>query len=444
MVAEAQKNGLVAVSVHLAPVSLDDMHSDLKGAQKMVAKKAAKLLADLGDTVAEGGRWDNTVGQIGFHVTKDGLLILQNSNNAISFSKDARWYERSSLDKSDGSLAGIEAQLAQNGYADVVITLNYDDLEHTTQKDGSITYHSSQGNNDDVNQKAKGLQAKLAAIARAKTPSASLGKIAALLKYPDTAAAFDPRITMRLTREEVLAVADDDNVRKMVPVGFTDVRPTMLDPDALVSAERDGTAKVLITVRNPLFGGKTTVNSFAAMKHSNKRALDNVLADAGIKSAMADLSNFGVVSGHITHQELQALYAAKDSRILAVELNKPVAKSTLSNSAKVLMNMEMAWGKNIRGAGQTIVILDSGIQKDHPFFLDANGKSRVVYEGCYGTTEAVSMNANFGLIFDRSQCPNADASTNYDSPIGWVGSASPLSNHGTLVAGKSYLKSYFP
>lgn len=425
MMTEAQKNGLVAVSVHLAPVSLDDMHTDLKGAQKMVAKKAAKLLAELGTSVSTSGRWDNTVGQIGLHVNAEGLAKLQNSNNAISFSKDAAWHERSALDASDGSLAAIEAQLAQNGYADVQVTFSSDDLEHTTQKDGSITYHSAQGKNDDVKQKAKNFQGKLASPSSAK-----------ILKQPDSTAVFDPHVTMRLTREGVLALAEDETVRKIAPVGFTDARPAMLDPEALTSAERDGSATVLITVRNPLAGGKHNPNSFGSMKRSNKRTSDGIFSDNGIKSPITgDYSEFGVVSAHLTKQELKALYASKDARVLGVELNKPVAQPAL-NISTATMNMASAWNKNLRAAGQNIVIMDSGVQSNHPFFRNAAGNSRVVFEACFGTNSG-----NF-----VSPCPNQNATG--DSPLGLAGSAAPIvgvaggtavsaddTNHGTHVAG---------
>lgn len=424
MMAEAQKNGLVAVSVHLAPVSLGDMHADLNGAQKMVAKKAAKLLAELGNSVSTAGRWDNTVGQIGLHVNAAGLAKLQNSSNAISFSKDAHWYERSVLDASDGSLAAIEAQLVQNGYADVQVTFSSDDLEHTTQKDGSITYHSAQSKNDDVKQKAKNFQGKLASSA------------ISILKQPDSAAAFDPHVTMRLTREGVLALAEDETVRKIAPVGFIDARPAMLDPEALASAERDGAATILITVRNPLAGGKHNPNSFSSMKRSNKRTSDGVFADNGIKSQVIGYySEFGVVSANLTSQELKALYASKDARILGVELNKPVAQPAL-NISTATMNMASAWNNNLRAAGQNIVIMDTGVQSNHPFFRNAAGNSRVVFEACFGTNT---------LPFS-SVCPNQNAIG--DSPLGLAGSAAPIvgvaggtavsaddTNHGTHVAG---------
>lgn len=421
MMTEAQKNGLVAVSVHLAPVSLDDMHTDLKGAQKMVAKKAAKLLAELGTSVSTSGRWDNTVGQIGLHVNAEGLAKLQNSNNAISFSKDAAWHERSALDASDGSLAAIEAQLAQNGYADVQVTFSSDDLEHTTQKDGSITYHSAQGKNDDVKQKAKNFQGKLASPSSAK-----------ILKQPDSTAVFDPRVTMRLTREGVLALAEDETVRKIAPIGFTDARLAMLDPEALASAERDGSATVLITVRNPFTGGKHNPNSFASMKRSNKRTSDGVFSDNGIKSPVTgDYSEFGVVSAHLTKQEIKALYTSKDARVLGVELNKPMAQPMLNRSTAT-MNMASAWNNNFRAAGQNIVIMDTGVQSNHPFFRNAAGNSRVVLEACFGTNNTWAAVGNITSLFN-SVCPNQNAMG--DSPVGLVGSAAPIANHGTHVAG---------
>lgn len=77
------------------------------------------------------------------------------------------------------------------------------------------------------------------------------------------------------------------------------------------------------------------------------------------------------------------------------------------------------------GKGQTIAILDSGIDKRHPFFRDARGRSRIVSETCYSSQS------------DRllAVCPGPDP-TRSTAP----GSAACKSryihcDHGTAVAG---------
>jgi subtilisin family serine protease len=449
MTAQAQKKGVVAVSVHLAPVSLAEMHADMDGVKRKATQRAAQLLAELGATASAAGRWENGVDRIGLHVTSAGLKILQGSNNAVSFSKDMQWHERSMLYRADGSLAAIDALLQQQGYADVVVTLNHEGMEHSTRKDGTILFQAPNGTSDGVNQKATALLATVASIPLDPLPpianfaAAAIPKTAAtLLSKPNRTATFDPRVTMRLTREGVLALAASDTVRKMAPVGFTDVRRTLLDPDAMRDAQRDGTVDVLITVRNPLAGGKHNPDTFAAMKRSNKRSLDGVLADAGIKAKMADISEFGVMAGRLTASELKALYAFKDARLLAVERNKPVAQPTLATSTAT-MNMASAWNANYRAASQYIFIIDTGVQADHVFFKDKDGNSRVVFEACFGSNNKFEVAPDLKLVEYQSVCLEQDA--NGDSPLGLRGSAAPVPNcstlspndcaHGTHVAG---------
>ncbi|MGB6463762.1 MAG: S8 family serine peptidase [Nitrosotalea sp.] len=78
-----------------------------------------------------------------------------------------------------------------------------------------------------------------------------------------------------------------------------------------------------------------------------------------------------------------------------------------------------AWNLGYNGSGQTIAILDTGVDKTHPFLL-----GKVVSEACYSTTVKSG---------DSSLCPNAQS-----SQVG-SGAAAPCSLsecfHGTFVAG---------
>lgn len=144
---------------------------------------------------------------------------------------------------------------------------------------------------------------------------------------------------------------------------------------------------------------------------------------------------FGGMNAKLTHQQLQALANSSDARILSIELNKPKAFPALLNSTAT-MNIKTAWNMGAKGAGQSIIILDTGVEASHPFFRDKNGKSRIISEGCYGTT-GISEGTSY-----ESLCPNKDI--NGDSPFGTPGAAKPAyycgstgSNcaHGTHVAG---------
>lgn len=448
---EAQSAGVIAVSVHLAPVSLAAMHANLNGVKAAMASKAQLLRAELGTAALDAGRWENGIGQLGLQVTAAGLKLLQNSSNAVSFSKDVPWQVRSDLDQLDGSLAEIAKRLDQQGIVDVVVTLNFEGLEHEMQKDGVVRFKTAKGHtNDDVAAKLGALLAVAtkpvsAAAAAPKSALALANQLSATqLSAPDKAAAFDPRVTLRLTREGVLALASNDMVRKMVPVGFSDSRAARLESAALTQAKRDGTAEVLISVRNPLAGGKHSPDTYAAMKRSNRRNLDAVMADAGIQAKAQDLSEFGAVAVRLTAAELQSLFASNDARLLAVELNKPMAVPML-NVSTTTMNMPSAWNAGYRAAGQYVIIMDSGVQANHVFFRNASGVSRVTTEACFGSTQAYTDPKTGATTNYQSLCPSADVDG--DSPLGLVGAAAPVLNcstvkpsacvHGTHVAGIS-------
>ena len=57
--------------------------------------------------------------------------------------------------------------------------------------------------------------------------------------------------------------------------------------------------------------------------------------------------------------------------------------SNMGKNIETLTSVSAAHDLGIKGAGQYIAIIDTGIKADHEEFLDANGNSRVVYQQCY-------------------------------------------------------------
>jgi Subtilase family len=428
MAAQAQKHGATPVVVHLAGINIDQLRTDLKGVNATMAQRSARLLAELGQQAWDAGRWDNGLGQIGIHVTPAGLQMLQNSGNAISFRADQSWSARSKLNGFDGSHAEIDRLLDANGYVDAAVTLNVDGLEFDTLKDGSVSLRTSAKTGEEARAKAKTL---LDSLSAAQAP----GKNAATAAVPSMAT---PAFTVRLTREGVVKLAASDLVRSLKPAGFVDARAVNFDDDILPTAQKEGSAQVIVGIRTPMMGGNPSPASFAAQTQSHKRALDGLLADTGVRSRLQDLTTMGAMAGTLTLAELQALKASKDARLFSVELNRPMGTPSLATSTTT-MNMPAAWSNpNWRGAGQNIIVLDTGIQSDHEFFKDANGASRVFFQGCYGT------NRLDGGVFWESICPQQDLATG-DSPAWVAGSAAHRLNcrdpvlgtcdHGTQVAG---------
>jgi subtilisin family serine protease len=107
-----------------------------------------------------------------------------------------------------------------------------------------------------------------------------------------------------------------------------------------------------------------------------------------------------------------------DSQILSIEEDE-LSPPTLAEST-ALVGATTAWESGFSGAGQAIAILDTGVDKNHPFL-----SGKVVSEGCYSST--------FGNA--TSLCPNGvNESTAPDSGLNCSTTMSGCA-HGTHVAG---------
>lgn len=115
-------------------------------------------------------------------------------------------------------------------------------------------------------------------------------------------------------------------------------------------------------------------------------------------------------------QSLQSL--ASDPEVESIEEDR-LAKPDLSSSVP-LVNAPAAWSSGFTGNGIAVAVLDTGVDRTHPFF-----GGRVVYEACFSTTYAGQS--------ATSVCPNGQA-----SQVG-TGAATPCTVsgcfHGTHVAG---------
>jgi hypothetical protein len=172
-----------------------------------------------------------------------------------------------------------------------------------------------------------------------------------------------------------------------------------------------------------------SAKAWQKQSESLKRALDEIVANVPGLAITHDFSEWGAFGVRLDANIAARLYANADARVLRVSLNRADVFPALGVSEGTL-NMASAWNQNYRGAGQNIVILDTGIRKSHVFFK-LNGASKVIFEGCWGTNSSA-----FGY---SSPCPVQDA--NGDSPLNYPGSGLPpvgcpkCLNHGTHAAG---------
>jgi hypothetical protein len=116
-------------------------------------------------------------------------------------------------------------------------------------------------------------------------------------------------------------------------------------------------------------------------------------------------------------------HLAKSPLVTSIEEDRP-AKPTLASSTSVI-GAPLAWAEGYDGSGQAIAVLDTGVDKTHPWFT--TGGSKVVSEACYSTTSQAQKTTSF--------CPGGVAdSTAAGSGLNCHPSIDGC-DHGTHVAG---------
>ncbi len=90
---------------------------------------------------------------------------------------------------------------------------------------------------------------------------------------------------------------------------------------------------------------------------------------------------------HIPFLSLEVDAAALDllSRLPEVTgIQEDVFQKPFLASSNAVIGSGVAWAKGLTGAGQVIAVLDSGVDKTHPFFT-SGGHNKVVSEACYSS-----------------------------------------------------------
>ncbi len=89
-----------------------------------------------------------------------------------------------------------------------------------------------------------------------------------------------------------------------------------------------------------------------------------------------------------------------------------------------LIGATVAWNENFQGQNQTIAIVDSGVQENHPFF-----NNRVIAEACY-SSNTVSNGDTFSTTCPNGQTSQIGTGAGVNCNTGYSGC-----EHGTHVAG---------
>jgi subtilisin family serine protease len=144
---------------------------------------------------------------------------------------------------------------------------------------------------------------------------------------------------------------------------------------------------------------------------------------------LADLTGWGKLGNVKRFQFSPYVAFTADAKVLGVLQYHPLALEvvedelrapTLAQTVPLIRADTAAWASGWTGAGQSVAILDSGVDKTHPFLA-----GKVVSEACYSTT-----NATYG---STSLCPGGQDSTAVGSGVNCTGISG--CDHGTHVAG---------
>ncbi len=405
-------------------------------------------------------RWEGGMGQMGLHLTPDGLKILQVSSNALSFRPGTS--EGLASHRTQPGFREVEAEVDRAGIAEVLVRLRNGVADYDLGRDGALT---SRGGGDAVAEhRARG--ARLIADMAANTNAVDRARVQLAIQVQGAKPTLDVSgLPMRIDRKALLGLANHADVAMISLAGFVDSRAPTFDNSAIDAATRSGTAEVMIVLRDPAHHIGLSKAEFQRRKAANTRAFEAVMSGIDVTRPFKDMSEFGAITARLTPQELKRLYASNDKRVLRVALNRPMGGTALATSTSA-MNLAPYWNYDAplypnagyQGAYPSvpgslasphvpinIVVFDSGVQKAHPMLA-----GKVVFEACFGTD---FDNIIDGVLYGRfrSICPPGPGLTQTvdgDSPVTNVvgaGEPSPYRmqcarngsgcSHGTHVAG---------
>ncbi|MCB9007866.1 MAG: S8 family serine peptidase [Ardenticatenaceae bacterium] len=197
-------------------------------------------------------------------------------------------------------------------------------------------------------------------------------------------------------------------------------------------AEQAGTVRVLVQLDMPFRPAGALDNE--QVVQAQQLEIDSV--QENVLDELAD-TNTAVIAAfeYIPYLALELDAAALETlaslpQVVAIEEDIPVPPA-LSSSVPVI-GADQAWASGYTGAGQTVAILDTGVDTGHAAFT--TGGSRIVSQACYSTTN--------GAYSSTTVCPGGvEFSTAVGSGVDCTDAVGPSNSkaqsdcsHGTHVA----------
>jgi subtilisin len=190
----------------------------------------------------------------------------------------------------------------------------------------------------------------------------------------------------------------------------------------IAQAQAQGSVRVIVGLRTSFQpeGNLRSAPAISVQRREIQRAQDALLNQLTGRSIRA-IRRMEFIPHLVLEADANAIKVISASPAVTSITEDRVRSASLAESVP-LIGAPTAWSMGYTGAGQTIAILDSGVDKNHPFLA-----GRVVSEGCYSTTDPV-----YGYT---SLCPGGVAqSTAANSGLNCTVNSSSCF-HGTHVAG---------
>lgn len=203
--------------------------------------------------------------------------------------------------------------------------------------------------------------------------------------------------------------------------------PAVIAPELAAEVADDGAVRVIVGLnmgRSFTPEGELSADQVAQQRQAIAAAQEilqgQLSADA---RTLREFETVPYMAVRVGSADLNTL--ARSPFVLSLHKDELAAPTMLTGSH--LIGAPSAWAAGYTGAGQTVVVIDSGVDAPHPFF-----GGRVVTEACFSTTDATQGST--------SLCPNG---TNQQTGSGASSPTVPkcyfnganICDHGTHVAG---------
>ena len=205
-------------------------------------------------------------------------------------------------------------------------------------------------------------------------------------------------------------------------VSSASAQAPLVAPKLMQRALSEGSVRVIVEL-----GGMTAVpegflrdDVAVAIQRGDIAAAQNSVSQTLRGTTHSIVRRFETVPLLAVVASTDALRMLEAMRGLVVVVHEDALSAPMLAQSGPLVGAPAAWSRGFDGAGTTIAILDTGVDKNHGFLA-----GKIVEEACFSSTSAAS-----GSV---TTCPNGQ-STQFGSGSGVPCSIAPC-NHGTHVAG---------